>query len=73
MALRGMRPVVEIMFGDFVTLAADQIINSATKFRWMYNDQVRVPLVRVPMEAIGDTGRHTLSHSNPCSWVYLNF
>jgi len=50
MALRGMRPVVEIMFGDFVTLAADQIINSATKFRWMYNDQVRVPLVvRVPM------------------------
>lgn len=50
MALRGMRPVVEIMFGDFVTLAADQIINSATKFRWIYNDQVRVPLVvRVPM------------------------
>lgn len=50
MALRGMRPVVEIMFGDFVTLAADQIINSAAKFRWMYNDQVRVPLViRVPM------------------------
>jgi len=50
MALRGMRPVVEIMFGDFVTLATDQIINSATKFRWMYNDQVRVPLVvRVPM------------------------
>lgn len=50
MALRGMRPVVEIMFGDFITLAADQIINSATKFRWMYNDQVHVPLVvRVPM------------------------
>ncbi len=50
MALRGMRPVVEIMFGDFVTLAADKIINSATKFRWMYNNQVRVPIViRVPM------------------------
>ncbi len=50
MALRGMRPVVEIMFGDFVTLAADQIINHAAKFRWMYNDQVRVPLVvRTPM------------------------
>lgn len=50
MALRGLRPVVEIMFGDFITLAADQIINSLTKFRWMYNDQVEVPIViRTPM------------------------
>jgi pyruvate/2-oxoglutarate/acetoin dehydrogenase E1 component len=50
MALRGLRPVVEIMFGDFLTLAADQIINHAAKFRWMYNDQVRVPMViRTPM------------------------
>jgi pyruvate/2-oxoglutarate/acetoin dehydrogenase E1 component len=50
MALRGLRPVAELMFGDFVTLAADQLINHAAKFRWMYNDQVRVPLVlRAPM------------------------
>jgi pyruvate/2-oxoglutarate/acetoin dehydrogenase E1 component len=50
MALRGLRPVVEIMFGDFVTLAADQIVNHAAKFRWMYNEHVRVPLViRAPM------------------------
>jgi pyruvate/2-oxoglutarate/acetoin dehydrogenase E1 component len=50
MALRGLRPVVEIMFGDFLTLAADQIINHAAKFRWMFNDMVRVPLVvRTPM------------------------
>jgi 2-oxoisovalerate dehydrogenase E1 component len=50
LALRGLRPVVEIMFGDFVTLIADQIINHAAKFRWMYNDKVRVPLVvRAPM------------------------
>lgn len=50
MALRGLRPVVEIMFGDFVTLVADQLINHAAKFRFMYNDQVSVPLVvRVPM------------------------
>ncbi len=45
MALRGLRPILEIMFGDFLTLAADQIINSASKFPFMYNDQVRVPLV----------------------------
>jgi len=50
MALRGLRPVVEIMFGDFVALAADQLINHVAKFRWMYNDQVRMPLViRTPM------------------------
>lgn len=50
MALRGLRPVVEIMFGDFITLAADQIINHLAKFRYMYNNQVSVPLViRTPM------------------------
>jgi 2-oxoisovalerate dehydrogenase E1 component len=50
MALGGMLPVVEIMFGDFLTLAADQIVNHAAKFRFMYNDQVQVPLIiRTPM------------------------
>lgn len=50
LALNGMQPVCEIMFGDFLTLAADQIINHASKFRWMYNDQVTVPMViRTPM------------------------
>jgi len=50
LALAGMLPVCELMFGDFITLAADQIINHAAKFRYMYNDQVKVPLiVRTPM------------------------
>lgn len=50
MALRGMRPVLELMFGDFLMLCADQFINHASKFRWMYNDSVTVPMViRVPM------------------------
>src|SRR5512147_2574474 len=54
MALRGLRPVVEIMFGDFLTLAADQLINHAAKFRWMYHadslDSFCLPLViRTPM------------------------
>ncbi len=50
MALRGLRPVVEIMFGDFITLAADQVINHVAKFPWMYNQQVSLPLViRTPM------------------------
>jgi pyruvate/2-oxoglutarate/acetoin dehydrogenase E1 component len=64
MALRGLRPVVEIMFGDFITLIADQLINSAAKFRWMYNEQVELPLViRTPMggrRGYGPTHSQTL-------------
>ena len=64
MAMRGLRPVVEIMFGDFLTLAADQLINHAAKFNWMYNDQVKVPMVvRTPMggrRGYGPTHSQTL-------------
>lgn len=50
LALRGLRPVGEIMFGDFLTLCADQIVNSATKFPLMYGDNLEVPWVlRTPM------------------------
>jgi pyruvate/2-oxoglutarate/acetoin dehydrogenase E1 component len=50
MAMKGKPVIAEIMFGDFITLAADQLINHAAKFRWMYNDQVEVPIiVRAPM------------------------
>jgi 2-oxoisovalerate dehydrogenase E1 component len=49
-ALNGMLPVVEIMFGDFLALAADQLINHASKFSFMYNDKIQVPvIVRTPM------------------------
>jgi pyruvate/2-oxoglutarate/acetoin dehydrogenase E1 component len=64
MALRGLRPVVEIMFGDFSALAADQVINSLTKFHAMYNGQVSTPLViRTPMggrRGYGPTHSQTL-------------
>lgn len=50
LALRGKRAVAEIMFGDFVLLAADQIINVAAKLHGMFRGQVQVPLtLRVPM------------------------
>jgi len=45
LALRGLRPVVELMFADFLFLAGDQIVNHAAKYRAMFNEQVRVPLV----------------------------
>jgi pyruvate/2-oxoglutarate/acetoin dehydrogenase E1 component len=50
MALRGLKPVVEIMFGDFLTLTFDQIMNHAVKFGAMYGTEVAVPMViRTPM------------------------
>jgi 2-oxoisovalerate dehydrogenase E1 component len=52
MALRGQRPILEIMFGDFMALGLDQVVNGISKFREMYDDQVTVPLVvRAPMGA----------------------
>jgi pyruvate/2-oxoglutarate/acetoin dehydrogenase E1 component len=50
MALRGLKPVVEIMFGDFLFLCADQLVNHAAKFSAMYGGAVNVPMViRTPM------------------------
>lgn len=69
MALRGLRPVVEIMFGDFVTLICDQLVNHATKFSWMYNDQVKVPLViRTPM---GGRRGYGPTHSQSLEKLFL--
>jgi len=44
-SLLGMRPVVEIMYMDFMTIAADQIVNHAAKFRYMFGGSVELPLV----------------------------
>ena len=44
-AMTGMRPIVEIMFSDFTTLASDQIVNQAAKLRYMTAGQCSVPLV----------------------------
>src|SRR5918992_1508339 len=43
-AVQGMRPVVEIMYEDFMTLSAEQIVNQAAKHRYMSGGQITVPL-----------------------------
>ena len=43
-AMQGMRPVVEVMYEDFATLAAEQVINQAAKHRYMSGGQLKVPL-----------------------------
>ncbi len=69
MALRGLRPVAEIMFGDFITLIADQLVNHASKFRWMYKEQVRVPMVvRTPM---GGRRGYGPTHSQSLEKMFL--
>jgi pyruvate/2-oxoglutarate/acetoin dehydrogenase E1 component len=69
LALRGLRPVVEIMFGDFLALAADQLVNHIAKFRWMYNDQVHLPLViRTPM---GGRRGYGPTHSQSLEKLFL--
>ena len=50
LCLLGYKPFVEIMFGDFITYAFDQIISNAAKFYHMYNKKVSIPIViRTPM------------------------
>lgn len=50
MALKKKPVCVEIMFGDFLALCSDQLINHMTKLPWVYNDQISIPVVvRAPM------------------------
>jgi 2-oxoisovalerate dehydrogenase E1 component len=64
LALNGFKPYLELMFGDFILLALDQIINHASKFHHMYNKQVSCPVViRTPMgggRGYGPTHSQTL-------------
>lgn len=61
MAVTGMRPVVEIMFADFLLSASDAIVNEVAKFRFMSGGQAEVPLT---IRAIGGaTGRFGTQHS----------
>jgi len=58
-ALMGMRPVAEIMFMDFTTIAMDQLVNQAAKLRFMFGGKAKVPLVlRTP----GGSGTGAAAH-----------
>jgi pyruvate/2-oxoglutarate/acetoin dehydrogenase E1 component len=63
----GRRPVIEIMFGDFLTLAADSLINQAAK--WWFLSGGKVPIPIVVRSAIGAGGQFGAIHSQtPISW-----
>jgi pyruvate/2-oxoglutarate/acetoin dehydrogenase E1 component len=66
-AVTGLRPVIEIMFGDFLPIAMDAIVNQAAKYWYLSNEQASVPLV--VRSAVGAGGRFGAIHSqNPASW-----
>lgn len=67
-AMTGMRPVVDIMFGDFITLAMDQIVNQAAKVHYMSGGKLKVPLV--VRTTLGATRRTAAQHSQSLhAWV----
>ncbi len=66
-AVHGLRPVLEIMFGDFLTLAMDSLVNQSTKYWFLTQEQVSVPLVI--RSVVGAGGRFGAIHSQmPASW-----
>ena len=67
-AMTGMRPVVDIMFGDFLTLAMDQLANQAAKVHYMSGGALRVPMVL--RTTLGATRRSAAQHSQSLhAWV----
>jgi len=60
-AMTGMRPVVDIMFGDFITLTMDQMVNQAAKIHYMSGGKWKVPMVM--RTTLGATRRSAAQHS----------
>lgn len=60
-AMTGMRPVVDIMFGDFITLTMDQMVNQAAKIHYMSGGKLKVPMVL--RTTLGATRRSAAQHS----------
>ena len=62
-AMRGVRPVVELMYVDFISVAMDPVMNQAAKMRYMTGGQVNIPMVvRAPMGA----GRRNAGQHSQC-------
>ncbi|HEU4344141.1 MAG TPA: alpha-ketoacid dehydrogenase subunit beta [Candidatus Binatia bacterium] len=60
-AMTGMRPIVDIMFGDFITLTMDQMVNQAAKIHYMSGGKLKVPMVM--RTTLGATRRSAAQHS----------
>lgn len=70
-AMTGLRPIAELMFSDFITLAMDQLVNQAAKNRFQFGGQASVPMVlRTPAgSGTGAAGQHSQSLEAWCCHV----
>ena len=67
-AMTGMRPIVDVMFGDFITLTMDQMVNQAAKAHYMSGGKIKVPIVF--RTTLGATRRSAAQHSQSLhAWV----
>ena len=58
-AMMGLRPVVDVQYGDFLFCAMDQVVNQIAKMRYMSGGKLTVPLVmRAPVGATGRGAQH---------------
>jgi pyruvate dehydrogenase E1 component beta subunit len=67
-AMTGMRPIVEIMFSDFITIAMDQLVNQAAKARYQFGGQASIPMVLRTPEGSG-TGAAAQHSQSVESWI----
>ena len=67
-AMTGMRPIVEIMFSDFITIAMDQLVNQAAKARYQFGGQTSVPMVLRTPEGSG-TGAAAQHSQSVEAWI----
>ncbi|MGO9310369.1 MAG: alpha-ketoacid dehydrogenase subunit beta [Spirochaetia bacterium] len=67
-AMTGMRPIVEIMFSDFITIAMDQLVNQAAKARYQFGGQTAIPMVLRTPEGSG-TGAAAQHSQSVESWI----
>lgn len=68
LALNGLKPIVEIMFSDFLTLACDQLVNHAAKFHQMYKKRMHL-VIRSPS---GGYRGYGATHSQSLETIYLS-
>ena len=70
-AMRGKRPIVELMYNDFISVCLDPVMNQAAKLHYMTGGQVKIPMVlRAPM---GTGRRGAAQHSQNMESLFAHF
>lgn len=65
-AVKGLRPICEIMYMDFITISMDQIVNAAVKYHQLSNGRIKMPIVFRTEQGVGmrNSSQHSASYEN---------